>query len=85
MDVRPFAAPVPLACPVTHQPLQPAPEMLLAQVNRHIAERSQRDVTGSLVLEPLDAGLLRADVHVLYPVRRGVAVLLETAGLLTGR
>lgn len=78
-----LAAPF-LACPVTHQPLLPAPDDLVAKVNAFIAQRSQRDVSGSLVLEPLDSGLIRADGQVIYAVRRGIAVLGETAGMVVG-
>ncbi len=70
-----------LACPLTHQPLRAAPPALLADVNAAIAQLALRDATGSLVRAPLDAGLLRADGAVLYPVRGGVAVLFAGAGI----
>ena len=70
-----------LACPLTHQPLDNAPQTLVDTVNAAVAQRALRDATGTLVREPLDAGLLRADGLLLYPVRGGVAVLFAGAGI----
>lgn len=71
-----------LACPVTQQPLRLAPEALIAAVNADIARLAVRDSNGTLVRAPLDAGLLRADGQLLYPLRDGVAVLFAGAGIV---
>ena len=71
-----------LACPLTHQPLQNAPQALVDAVNADIARLALRDVSGTLVRAPLDAGLLRADGQLLYAVRGGVAVLFKDAGIV---
>jgi uncharacterized protein YbaR (Trm112 family) len=71
-----------LACPLTHQPLQEAPQAIVDAVNADIARLALRDSTGTLVRVPLDAGLLRADGLLLYPVRGGVAVLFAGAGIV---
>ncbi len=71
-----------LACPETQQPLRPAPAPLIATLNGHIARLALRDSTGTLVRAPMDAGLLRADGQLLYPVRGGVAVLFAGAGIV---
>lgn len=70
-----------LACPQTHQPLDVAPQHVVDALNADIARLSVRDLNGTLVREPLDSGLLRADGQVVYAVRRGVAVLFAGAGL----
>jgi uncharacterized protein YbaR (Trm112 family) len=64
-----------LACPATHLPLHPAPEAVIERLNTQVARRS-------LVTGAIDAGLLREDGAVLYPVRAGVAVLLIEAGIV---
>lgn len=71
-----------LACPASGQPLAPAPATLVADLNAAIAERKLRDLGGSLVHEPMTAGLLRADGQVLYRVVAGVAVMGEGQGIL---
>jgi uncharacterized protein YbaR (Trm112 family) len=71
-----------LACPATHLPLHPAPEAVIERLNTQVARRSLRDASGSLVTGAIDAGLLREDGAVLYPVRAGVAVLLIEAGIV---
>ena len=71
-----------LACPETQQPLRPAPSLLIAALNGQIARLALRDSTGTLVRAPMDAGLLRADGQLLYPVRGGVAVLFAGAGIV---
>lgn len=60
-----------LRCPETREPLQlAAPEVLeaFAQVSC--------DRGGKPVGRPLDAGLVRADGKVLYPIRDGIPVML---------
>ena len=54
-----------LRCPSTGLPLSIAPEELLATINRRRGDESQ-----------LDAGLLREDCAVLYPVIDNLPVLL---------
>ncbi len=71
-----------LACPLTHQPLHPAPAPLIVALNGDISRLALRDGTGTLVRAPLDAGLLRADGELVYPVRGGVAVLFAGAGIV---
>jgi len=74
-----------LACPETKEPVALADEELLATVNAAI---SAGDVTargGTVVDQPLDAGLVRQDGKVLYPVRAGIPIMLiEEAIALDG-
>jgi uncharacterized protein len=60
-----------LRCPETMQPLAPAPAEVLARV----AREGLRDRSGAAVA-PLEAGLIREDGAVLYPVRGGIPILL---------
>ena len=71
-----------LACPETHQPLRNAPQALVDALNAEIVRLALRDSTGTLVRTPLDAGLLRDDGQLLYPVRGDVAVLFAGSGIV---
>ena len=64
-----------LACPETHQSLAEADADLLAKVNGRI-ESGLTNRGGAQVEEPLEAGLVREDGQVVYPVRDGIPVLL---------
>lgn len=71
-----------LACPATHQPLAEADAALLARLNATIAAGGARTVGGGKVSEALEAGLVREDRQVLYPIRDGIPVLLAEEGIL---
>lgn len=70
-----------LACPESRQPLQMADEGLLESVNRAIAAGGLKNVGGQPVSETLEAGLVREDGKVVYPIRGGIPVLLVDEGL----
>ncbi len=70
-----------LACPETHQPLAEADAALLARLNAAIAAGRVTNVGGAAVGDALEAGLVRADGKVCYPVRSGIPVLLIDEGL----
>ena len=70
-----------LACPETHQTLSLAPQDLLQRVNAAIQAGQQKNRAGQAVAQAIEAGLLRADQRVLYPVRDGIPVLLIDEGL----
>jgi uncharacterized protein len=72
-----------LACPETHQPLAVADAALLARVNARIKAGGQKNVGGTAVTEPLDAGLVREDGRIVYPIRDEIPVLLIDEGLPT--
>ena len=65
-----------LCCPETHQELSLAGASLLDQLNAKIAAGQLRNRADGLVLEKLDAGLIRADGKYLYPVRHNIPVML---------
>ena len=70
-----------LACPETHQPLTEATAEVVAAANAKIEggakNRGGKDVEGG----KLEAGLLRQDGKVVYPVRDGIPVLLIDEGI----
>lgn len=65
-----------LCCPETFQELGVADPPLLEQLNRQIQAGTLKSRAGRAVTEPLEAGLVRADRKWVYPVRRGIPVLL---------
>jgi uncharacterized protein YbaR (Trm112 family) len=64
-----------MCCPETHQALRPAAASLLEQLNQKIAAGGLRNRAGQPVTDKLDAGLVRADEQVLYPIR-GIPIML---------
>ena len=70
-----------LACPATGQALHVASADVIAVLNARIARGGVRDVSGSRVHEPLDAGLVTADGARLYAVRGGVVGLEPERGV----
>ncbi|HIG86736.1 MAG TPA: hypothetical protein EYQ25_06825 [Planctomycetes bacterium] len=71
-----------LACPKTHQPLSEANSDVLDQVNGAIAGGGVQNIGGDAVQEALEAGLVREDGKVVYPIRDGIPVLLIDEGIL---
>ena len=70
-----------LACPDTHQPLSLADEELLARVNASIEGGECSNVGGDKVEVPLEAGLVREDGTIVYPIRDAIPVLLVDEGI----
>jgi uncharacterized protein YbaR (Trm112 family) len=65
-----------LRCPETHQRLQPADASLVLDLNRRIDKGSVRNRAGDNVQEALDGGLVREDGKFLYPICKGIPILL---------
>ncbi len=65
-----------LVCPADHTPLSIAGEQLIARLNRAIAAGRVKNQAGRPVEKPLEAGLIRADKTLLYPVVDDIPVLL---------
>lgn len=72
-----------LACPETHQPLAQADGAFLERVNARIAAGGMKNVGGTAVDEPLEAGLVREDGKIVYPIKDGIPVLLVDEGIAT--
>jgi uncharacterized protein YbaR (Trm112 family) len=73
-----------MCCPETHQTLRPAEPSLIEQLNQRIATGMLRNRAGQLVTERLEAGLVRSDEKVLYPIRRIPVMLVDEAIPLGG-
>ena len=71
-----------LMCPESRQPLAEASDELLQRINARIAAGGAANVGGQPVTVALEAGLVREDGRVLYPIRDSIPVLLVDEGLL---
>ena len=71
-----------LACPETHQALAEAGLELLKRVNDRVAAGQAKNKSGEDVKEPLEAGLVRQDGKIVYPIRDGIPVLLVDEGIV---
>ena len=65
-----------LVCPETKEPVHLADAPLLDRLNRAIAENRLSTRGGELVKERIEAGLVREDGRILYPVRDDIPVML---------
>ena len=70
-----------LACPETHQPLEEAGAPLIQRINDKIRASAARNKSGAAVKDPLEAGLVRQDGQIVYPIRDGIPVLLIDEGI----
>lgn len=64
-----------LLCPESREPLALADDGLVAKVNGRVKD-GLKNRGGEAVERPLDAGLLRADGKVLYPIWDDIPTLL---------
>ena len=65
-----------LVCPESRQPVRPARPDELEALNVRIREGGCRNRGGEPVQKELDAGLVREDGRVLYPVEDDIPVML---------
>ena len=65
-----------LCCPETHQGLSFAPADAIQKLNQQISAGTARNRAGTVIKEPIEGGLLRADGKYLYPIRLGIPILL---------
>lgn len=65
-----------LVCPESHQTLSLAEGPLVAKVNAAIAKGTLRNKAGSRVEKAIEAGLIREDGAVLYPVLDDIPIML---------
>jgi len=70
-----------LCCPATRQAVSPADRGLLDALNARIAGGGLSDAGGRAVTAPLDAGLVREDGGVVYPIRDGIPVMIAEEGV----
>ena len=65
-----------LVCPETHQPVHMAEQSLIDTLNEQIKAGSLSNRIGESISDPLDAGLIRKDGTVLFPIRSGIPVMM---------
>lgn len=70
-----------LVCPDSKERVAPLSPQALIALNELIRAGKVRNRAGVLVEESLDAGLLRSDGKIVYPVRRDIPVMLVEEGL----
>jgi uncharacterized protein len=70
-----------LCCPETLQPLELADPQFLDKLNQQAQAGTLKNRAGKPVTQPLDAGLVRADRKILYPVFDDIPVLLTDEGI----
>jgi uncharacterized protein YbaR (Trm112 family) len=70
-----------LVCPDTREKLGLASDAVLAKLNEAIAAGKVRNRGGRAVGEPLEAGLVRPDGKMLFPVHDGIPNLLPDEGI----
>jgi uncharacterized protein YbaR (Trm112 family) len=73
-----------VCCPETRQSLQVAEPSLIQEVNRRIAAGQERNRAGEIIVQPIDAGLVRTDRLFLYPVCQGLPALLIAEAIPCG-
>lgn len=71
-----------VCCPVTHAPLSLMNADDLERLNHRIGEGRIRRRDESQVEAPLEQALVTRDGKLAYPIRDGIAVLLEDQGIL---
>jgi uncharacterized protein YbaR (Trm112 family) len=65
-----------LVCPENHAPLTTASSELVARVNRAIAAGRVTNKAGRRIEKAIDAGLVRLDQVVLYPIVDDIPMML---------
>jgi uncharacterized protein YbaR (Trm112 family) len=65
-----------LCCPETKQPVTMADQSLVDKLNAAVARGSLKNKGQKPVSEPLDGGLVRADLKILYPIRENIPIML---------
>lgn len=73
-----------LCCPASQQSLRSAKDAIVAKLNARIPSGDLTAQSGEKVRDVFDEGLIRQDGKVIYPVRKGVPVLLVCAGIEIG-
>lgn len=66
-----------LACPETKETVHEADEALVHKINQNIAAGTLMNRGGAPVKEKIDAGLVRDDGKVLYPIRQDIPIMLK--------
>ena len=70
-----------LVCPENHMRLREADSRTLGRLNRLVEAGQLQNRAGCKVEQTLEAGLVREDNRVLYPIQEGIPVLLVDEGI----
>jgi uncharacterized protein YbaR (Trm112 family) len=70
-----------LVCPDTKQPVALAPQAMVDALNARIRQGTLRDAGGEELTRPIEAGLLRQDGRVLYPIIDDIPRMLIERGI----
>lgn len=70
-----------LVCPHNKKPLRLASDDEIASLNSQITSGKVSNCGDNTVEMPLEAGLIREDGAILYPIREGIPVLLSEEGI----
>jgi uncharacterized protein len=70
-----------LCCPETKQAVTIADGTLIKKLNDAVSRGTLQNKGEKVVTEPLEGGLVRADQHILYPVRENIPVMLIEEGI----
>jgi uncharacterized protein YbaR (Trm112 family) len=70
-----------LCCPETKQRVALADETMIRTLNEAVRQGNLRNKAKKLVTESLDAGLIRTDGRILYPIREDIPVMLIEEGI----
>jgi uncharacterized protein YbaR (Trm112 family) len=65
-----------LVCPETREPVHLADAALLDRINQAVSAGELRTRSGELLKDQIQAGLVREDGLVLYPVKDDIPVML---------
>ncbi len=71
-----------LCCPETKQEVSLLDQAGLDLLNQKIDAGELQNAGGSVVKEKLEAGLLRADHLVIYPIRDAIPIMLIDEGIV---
>jgi uncharacterized protein YbaR (Trm112 family) len=71
-----------LVCPETKLPVSLADASLVAKINADIQNGKAKSRSGQIVKSPIDAGLLRSDRTILYPIREDIPIMLVDEGIV---
>ena len=77
--------PITLVCPLDRVPLSEANDQVIARLNRAISARRIKNRSGRLLEQSIEAGLIRDDAVLLYPVLDGIPVLLADEAIELGQ
>jgi uncharacterized protein YbaR (Trm112 family) len=70
-----------LACPESHQALRALSPAELLEINSRIAQRQLKNLLGTALTEPIQAGLIRQDGKMMYRFIGAIPVLLTEEGI----